>query len=242
MERVGAQDCLRGAGSGRPGDPVRAVGGHVGQQPAALFAEGVEEGVHGPGLAAGRGPDQHPGVVVHHDDQVLVATLVGDLVDPDAPQPSEPVAGRLRLGSHPGDDGACRAPGNPHQGCDRGLRARRGQPGDLVIEEPGVRRAVPGPRHRHSDHPMLRARHPRRVRLQIGAHGAQVQGPPPAPALPIVITRAFPPAATAPVRQPLMRAHPHDEPQRRPAAIPAVLLVPADVLDDGVFAAEQLCP
>ena len=39
-----------------------------------------------------------------------------------------------------------------------------------------------------------------------------------------------------------MRAHMHDEPQRRRAAIPAVLLGPVHVLDDGVFAAEQFPP
>jgi hypothetical protein len=84
---TGAQDCPRRAGGGGPGDPVRAVGGQVGQQPGPFLAELAGEGVHGPGLAAGRGPDQQPGVVVHHDDQVLMAAFIGDLVDPDAAQP-----------------------------------------------------------------------------------------------------------------------------------------------------------
>ena len=44
---------------------------------------------------------------------------------------------------------------------------------------------------------------------------------------------------SAPVRKPLMRAHIHDEPQRRPASIPTVLLTPVHVLDDGVLTAEQ---
>jgi len=61
VERIGAQDCLRGAGTGRPADPVSAVGGQVGEQPAAFLAELAGEGVHGPGFAAGRGPDEQPG-------------------------------------------------------------------------------------------------------------------------------------------------------------------------------------
>src|ERR1019366_2343049 len=81
VERGGAQARLRCAGGGGPGDPVRAVGGQVGEQLAAFLAELVEEGVHGAGLAAGRGPDPQSGVVVGHDDQVLMAALVGDLVD-----------------------------------------------------------------------------------------------------------------------------------------------------------------
>jgi hypothetical protein len=86
VERIGAQDGLRRAGGGGPGDPVRAVGGQVGEQSGAFLAELVEECVHGAGLAAGRSPDQQPGVVVDHDDQVLVAALIGDLVDADAAQ------------------------------------------------------------------------------------------------------------------------------------------------------------
>jgi hypothetical protein len=98
VERVGAQDGLRRAGGGGPGDPVRAVGRQVGEQRGAFLAELIEEGMHGLGLAAGRGPDQQPGVVVHHDDQVLMAAFIGDLVDPDTAQPREPVGGRrLRL-------------------------------------------------------------------------------------------------------------------------------------------------
>ena len=80
VERVSAQDRLRRAAGGRPGDPVRAVSGQVGEQPAAFLAELIEEGVHGAGLAAGRGPDQQPGVVIDHDDQVYMAAFIGDLV------------------------------------------------------------------------------------------------------------------------------------------------------------------
>jgi hypothetical protein len=63
-----------------------------------------------------------------------------------------------------------------------------------------------------------------------------------APALPVVIAGPFLPADTAPVHEPLMRAHVHDEPQRWPASIPAAFLLPVCVLDDGIFAAEQFHP
>jgi hypothetical protein len=51
---------------------------------------------------------------------------------------------------------------------------------------------------------------------------------------PVVLAGPFLPAAAAPVREPLVRAHVHDEPQRRPRAVRAILLVPVHVLDDGV--------
>ena len=49
---------------------------------------------------------------------------------------------------------------------DRGLRALGRQPGDLLVEDAGVTRAVPGPRHRRHRRPVLGAVHPRRVGLQ----------------------------------------------------------------------------
>ena len=168
--------------------------------------------------------------------------FVGDLVDPDAAQPGEPVGGCPGLAGHPGDDGADGAPGDPHQLGDRGLRARGGQPGDLVVEEPGMGGAVAGPWHRGHHHAVLGAGDPRRGGLQLGPHRAQVQRPPPAPALPLVIAGALLPADPAPVREPLVQADVHDEPQCRPASIPVVLLAPVHVLDDGVLAAEQIRP
>ena len=58
---------------------------------AAVRAEFVEEHRH-VGVGAPRGgPHQSPAVVVDHDDQILVPALVGDLIDPDPPQPVEPI-------------------------------------------------------------------------------------------------------------------------------------------------------
>ena len=65
------------------GDPVRTVGGDVGDLAAPLLTEGVEEALEGGLVPAGGGPDQPTGVVVDDHGQVAVAALVGDLIDPD---------------------------------------------------------------------------------------------------------------------------------------------------------------
>ena len=49
------------------------------------------------------------------------AVLVGDLIDPDPPQPGEAVVRGVDVGPHPGDDRPDCAPGDPHQLRDRGL-------------------------------------------------------------------------------------------------------------------------
>ena len=129
---TGAQDCLRRAAGDHAADPVRAVGGDVGELRGPAGSEAAGEGLQGLAVAAGRGPDQQSAVVIDDDDQVLMPAFIGDLVDPDAAQPGEPVGGCLGLAGHPGDDVPDGAPGDPHQLSDRGLRARGGQPDDLV--------------------------------------------------------------------------------------------------------------
>jgi hypothetical protein len=241
VERVGAQDGLRRAAGDHAADPVRAVGGDVGEFRGPAGSEAIEEGLQGLAVVSGRGPDEQPAVVVDDDDQVLMAAFIGDLVDSDAVQPGEPVGGCLGLGGHPGDDVPDGAPGDPHQLSDRGLRARGGQPGDLVIEEPGVSGAVPGPRHGGHHHPVLGAGDPRRGGFQLGPHRAQVQRPPPAPALPLVIAGALLPADPAPAGQPLARPHAHGH-RQLPRAVPGFLLIPVHALDHGVLAAEHSSP
>jgi len=68
-------------------------------------------------------------------------------------------------------------------------------------------RVATRPRHRGHDHPVLRARHPRRVGLQLGTDSAQVQRPPPAPARPVVIARAT--TTTHPAPATLATDRPH---------------------------------
>src|SRR5690606_21894356 len=83
VEGVGAAHRVRAPLGDHGADPVRAVGGDVGDQGGAFLTEGVEEPFQGGLLPAGRGPHQPAGVVVDHDGQVLLPALVGDLVDPD---------------------------------------------------------------------------------------------------------------------------------------------------------------
>ncbi len=91
VERVGAAHRVRASLGDHVADPLRAVGADLGDQRAALRAEGVEERVQGGLVPAWRGPHQPAGVVVDHDRQIPVPALVGDLVDPDPAQPGEPV-------------------------------------------------------------------------------------------------------------------------------------------------------
>jgi hypothetical protein len=42
--------------------------------------------------------------MVDDDDQIAVAPLVGDLVDPDTTQPIEPINSGIDIGQHAGDD------------------------------------------------------------------------------------------------------------------------------------------
>src|SRR5207249_4979717 len=83
--------------------------------PGAAFGTQQGEELRQGGLRAALGQPQHPpGGVIHHHRQVLVATLVGDLIHPDAGDPVQAIgAGGVRLGHHPGDDGPDRGPADP---------------------------------------------------------------------------------------------------------------------------------
>ena len=83
VEGVGAADRVGAVVGDHSADPVRTVGGDVGDLAAPLLTEGVEEALEGGLVPAGGGPDQPTGVVVDDHGQVAVAALVGDLIDPD---------------------------------------------------------------------------------------------------------------------------------------------------------------
>ena len=150
------------------------------------------------------------GAQIPQNQQVALALLVADLVDPDPAQPGEPVDPGHRVRRDPGDDRPHGAPRDPHQFHHRALRARHRQPGHLIIEVPGVTGAVTRPRHRRDDHPVHPAGHPRRVGLQHRPHRSQIQRPPPPPTLPGVITRTAQPAHPTPPPLPTRRAHMSD--------------------------------
>ena len=131
----------------------------------------------------GRGPHEPAGVVVDDDHQVLVAAPVGDLIDPDAGEPVEGVDRSSRVGHDAGGDRPDSPPGDTHQRDHRRLGGVGDQPGDLIIEGPGVARAVTRPRHRGDDHAVVPARAPVAHRPRCNPHCPGVQCPPPAPAL-----------------------------------------------------------
>ncbi len=134
--------------------------------------QGVEEPSQRRLVPAGLRAHQPAGVVVDHDGQIPVAAVERDLLDPYPAQPGEPVMHRLDIGPDPGDARPDRAPGDPHPFGHRRLRARRGQPRDLLIERERVTGAVPGPRHRCHHHPRGPAPHPWRVSLDERLNGA----------------------------------------------------------------------
>ncbi len=135
----------------------------------------------------GLGPHQPAAVVVDHDGQVLVAALVGDLIDPDPLQAGQRVDPRGGVGPHPSDDGSDCAPGDSHQLGDRSLRALCGQPGHLLIERAGVSSAVSGPGDLSHRRPVSGAVDPRGVSFEEDPDGSHVEPTPPPPPLTTVI-------------------------------------------------------
>ncbi len=91
-------------------------------------------------------------MVDDHGDEA-VPTLVGDLVDPDAPEALEAVDPGIDVGRYPGDDRPDTSPGDAHALGDRRLGGLHGEPGDTVIEVAGVSGVVACPgdlRHRRA--------------------------------------------------------------------------------------------
>jgi hypothetical protein len=91
-----------------------------------------------------------------------------------------------------------------------------------------------GPPDGGDHHAMRRAGHPRRVRLDVGADGAQVQSPPAASSAALVVARAAPVAYPAPAAPATSRTHRCDE--------DLLLLVELDTLDHRFLEYEQLSP
>ena len=173
VERIRTADRARTAPGHHVGDPAGRIRGDVGDLPRG--PQRVEEAVQGGVVAARDRPDQPAAVVVDHHRDVVVVTLVGDLVDADTPQPGKPVNGLVHIGPHPRHDRPHGAPGDPHQLTHRGFRTRHGQPGHRVIEGVGMPGMVACPRHRYHRGPMGGAIDPRRIGLQHHLHRAPIQ-------------------------------------------------------------------
>jgi hypothetical protein len=148
-------------------------------------------------------PHQPPGVVVDHDGQVAAAALVADLIDADAPQPSQAIDARagLDLLGHPGHDPRDRPPGHPQQLGHRYPGGVGGQPRRGVLKRAGEPYCRAAPTHLGHDHPVLTAGHPGRVGLQERADHPKVERTPASPPFPLVragTTPAADPTAAPP--------------------------------------------
>ena len=166
----------------------------MGDHPAPILAgvftgccQRVEEAVQGGLVATGRGAHQAPGVVVDDDGEVLVALLVGDLVDADLPQPGELIDRGGGVGPVAGDDRSDGAPRDPHQLTRRGLRGLRRQPRNLLIERERMPGPVARPRHPGDDDAVIPAADPRGVGFEEHLNLTEVQAPPPSASLAPVI-------------------------------------------------------
>jgi hypothetical protein len=233
MERVGAADRVRAARTHRARDPGGGVGRDVRDGRGSLRPEGVEELIHGLGIPAHPSPQQPAGVMVDDDGEVLVAFLIGNLIDPDPADPGQAVVDRVDVGPDPGHDRPDGAPGDPYQRRHRGLGGVGGQPGHLVVEVEGVPGPGPGPRDMAGHHPAAGAGHSRNLRLDPHHQHSGVQVPPPPPARAAVIPRAPAQAPAASQALPSYRPRMRDDP---------AVTVQHDVFDHSIRQPEQPRP
>ncbi len=234
MKGIGHPDRARAPLGDDGVDEVGPISGNVGDLGAALFAEQVEELVDRGAGASRCCPHQPAGVVVDDDHQVPVSLLVGDLIDPDPPQPGQPVVLGLDVVPDSGDDRPDRAPRDPHQLRRGALRGPRGQPGDLVIEGQRMTGVVASPWDMRHDDTMGRAAHPGRVGFHHRDRRAQIQRPPPPPPRPRVVARTAASTPPAPAPLPAHRPRVSDQHQR--------VLVVLDPLDHRLLDPEQTPP
>jgi hypothetical protein len=120
-----------------------------------------------------------------------------DVNEPDAPQVTEGVVGCPSVSHHPGDDRSDAPPGDAHQLAHRRLRGMDDQPGHLVVEVLPVAGTVSGPGHLGDRRTVLGAVDPGRIGLQEALERPEIERPPVAPALALVIARGSCPAPPA---------------------------------------------
>lgn len=142
-------------------------------------------------VAARRRPDQPPGVVVDHYGQVAVAPSVSELVDPDPPQPVQPVGLAHRLGRDSGDDRGHDPSAHPLLLREDRGSGTRSQPRAGVLERSGAPCSRSCSQHGRDNDPELRARHPRCVSVQESLVVRKVQRLPASTNMALVKARAL---------------------------------------------------
>ncbi len=158
-------------------------------QAGSFRTERVEESAQGGHVPARGRPHQPATVMVDNNSQILVATLVGDLINPDPPQVGERVIELLHVTPDPGDDRPHRTPRDPHQLGDRGLRRLSRQPGNVRVEVMGMPGLMPCPRNGRDRDTMDTARHSRRVGFQIHLNRPAIKATPAPPPTARVVSR-----------------------------------------------------
>lgn len=166
--------------------------------------------------------------------QELLSLAVADLVDADAPQSGRPVRLGVDVGADSGDDAAYGAPGDRHQLGDPTLRALRGRPCHLLVEDVGVSGAVAGAGHLPHRRTVGWAGHSWRIGLEEDPDRAQVQGAPPPTDFAAVVPG---PTAAACAATPLPWSLRSDVSDHSPC-----VLMELGVLDDGLLDAQQGMP
>ena len=161
----------------------------MGEHDGAVLAELVEEPVQGRVVAAGSGPLEPATVVINDDGQVAVATLAGDLVNPDPSQPIEPIDSGVDVGVDPGDDRADGPPRVSQELDHRGLRGVDRQPRGLIVEVTGIGRNVLRPSDLGDDDTVVAAPDPWGVDFEEHLHRAEIEGAPAAAALTMIELR-----------------------------------------------------
>src|SRR5680860_1583061 len=105
MERIEAQCRVGTRGERGFCDPFGGIGGDQPDPGGSSRAQQIEELLQGLAVVTGCCPYQPAAVMVHDHHQVLVASAVGDLVDPDTDQPVEGIC--LLYTSDAADDLLC---------------------------------------------------------------------------------------------------------------------------------------
>ncbi len=139
-------------------------------------------------MSRGR-PNQPATVVVDNNSQILVPTLVGDLINPDPLQVGELVMKFAGVIPDSGDDRPDGAPRDPHQLGDRGLRCLSRQLGNVRVEVMGMTGLVSGPRNGCDRDTVDTAGHPRRVGFQVDLDRPGIQRTPALPPTAEVVSR-----------------------------------------------------
>ena len=163
-----------------------------------------------------------------------MVTLVGDLVDPDAPEPRETIEARVDIGLDAGDDRPDASPGDAHQLGDCRLRALDRQPRHGVVEGPRMPGAMARPGHLGDGRTVLLAVHPRRFGFEVAAELADVEGTPAPPPLAAVIEVGASSAVPAAPLGAFRRAHRDDD--------LLCLLLESNLLDHGAHQSQQAPP